>query len=415
MKQRYLVLAMLCVLGVILYIDRVCISVALPSIQADLGLEPEQLGWISFAFSLSYAAFEIPSGHLGDRYGSRRALARITLWWSVFTALTGAALGLWSLLMTRFLFGAGEAGAWPNATSVISKWFPIHRRGAAMGWFGGATAAGGALAPLLVIPLQHAYGWRAAFVVFAVVGAVWAAVWMLWFRDSPREMKVSAAELAELGVVQPLAADGMPWRVALRESTIWGLAAMAFADIYAAFFGIFWMPTFLVKARGFTDDDLKWTSLSWVAAILGNIGGGAFSDALVTRFGRARGRRLVGAGGMLVVAAALLVAAHSNDKWITLGAFTVCGLMWGMIQTNAFATCIDVGGRRVGTVAGCMNTGAQIGGALSAVLFGYLVKTSGSYDVPVVVMAAVSAVGAAAWGWIDAGRPIGAASLAGGV
>ncbi len=158
MRQRHLVMALLCILGVILYIDRICISIALPTIQNELAIAPELLGWISVAFSISYALFEIPSGHLGDRRGPRGVLARITLWWSVFTALTGAAVGFGSLLVTRFLFGAGEAGAWPNASSVVSKWFPANARARAMGIFGAATAVGGGLSPLIVIPIQHAYG-----------------------------------------------------------------------------------------------------------------------------------------------------------------------------------------------------------------------------------------------------------------
>lgn len=397
---------MLCVLGLVLYIDRVCISVALPAMQKELAIEPHLLGWISLAFSISYAACEIPSGHLGDRFGPRGVLTRIVVWWSLFTALTGAAFGFTSLLVTRFLFGAGEAGAFPNASTVIATWFPAQSRARAMGVFGAATTIGGGLSPLLVIPIQQAYGWRASFFVFAACGLAWGGAWWLWFRDAPTEMNVSHEELAEIGEVRAQASHGLRWSVALRQRSIWGLVWMDFTDIYCAFFMVFWMPTYLAKARGFTDADLKWTALAWVGGMVGNLAGGAISDASVLRLGRAAGRRVVGVAAMLVVAALLVVAARSDDKAITLGALTGCNLMWGIIQANSFATCIDIGGLHVGTVAGVMNTAGQLGGALSALAFGYLVSLTGSYDIPVLVMAAASTLGAAGWIWIDAGKPL---------
>jgi ACS family glucarate transporter-like MFS transporter len=251
MKHRYFVLAFLCALSVILYLDRVCISVALPRIQAEFGIPPEQLGWVSLAFSISYAAFEIPSGHMADRAGPRRVLTRIVVWWSMFTALTGAVMGLPSLLVTRFLFGAGEAGAVPNISTAVSRWFPARMRAAAMGATAGAAQVGGALSPLLVVPIQQRYGWRAPFLVFALSGVAWAVVWYAWFRDTPAEKSgVSQAERDEMSAAPPPPVHGLPWRVALASGTLWGLIVTWFAGVYCAFFGIFWLPTYLVKARG---------------------------------------------------------------------------------------------------------------------------------------------------------------------
>ena len=403
-RQRHLVMALLCALGVILYIDRICISLALPAIQDELEIAPELLGWISVAFSISYALFEIPSGHLGDRHGARGVLTRITVWWSVFTALTGAAMGFGSLLVTRFLFGAGEAGAWPNASSVVSKWFPSHQRARAMGIFGAATAIGGGLSPLIVIPIQRAYGWRASFFAFAVAGVVWATVWYAWFRDTPAEKGVPADELAELGHVPPRASNAIRWSVALRQPSMWGLIAMDFCYLYTAFFTVFWLPTYLVKGRGFTDDELRWTAVIWVGAMIGNLIGGVISDGSVRRLGLRAGRRAVGAAGMVIVASGILVAALTDSKEVAIGAFTLCAITGGVIQANSFATCIDIGGRHVGTVAGAMNTSAQLGGALSAIAFGYLVKLGDSYDLPLYVMATVTLLGTAGWWAIDASK-----------
>lgn len=399
-------LGVLCILGVILYIDRVCIAIALPAIQEELALEPEHLGWISLAFSLAYALFEIPTGHLGDRYGTRRTLMRITIAWSVFTALTGATFGLVSLLVVRFLFGAGEAGAWPNVSTVVSKWFPARARGRAMGVFGAATAIGGGLSPFLVIPLQRAYGWRASFFVFAGLGVVWAIAWYLWFRDDLAEMGTPPDEIAEVDDVPIRAAHGLAWRTALRQPSLWGLMGAGFSNIYAAFFSIFWLPTYLTKARGFDDDELKWTAATWIAAVIGNAAGGWISDFVVKVFGRGRGRRAVAMTCAVLVGTMLALVARTHDKVTVIELLTVAGLAWGVIQANVFATCIDVGGLHVGTVTGTMNMAAQLGGALSALSFGYMVKLTGSYDVPVLVMAVVITVGAASWLWIDASKPI---------
>ena len=407
MRHRHVVMTLLCGLAIILYLDRICISVALPRIQEELRIAPEHLGWVSVAFSIAYAAFEIPSGHMGDRRGARGVLTRIVVWWSAFTALTGAATGLSSLVVTRFLFGAGEAGAWPNASSAVSKWFPLRTRAKAMGAFGAATQIGGGLSPLIVIPIQERYGWRASFFAFALLGVAWAIVWYAWFRDSPFEKRgVRQIEIAELGHVPPRAPHGLPWSTALRTKSMWGLIAMDFAYVYAAYFVVFWMPTYLVKARGFTEPELRWIAVAWIGGVVGNAGGGVVSDALVARLGLRVGRRIAGASGLTVGAIGFALAAIASGKVATLAALTLTFIAFGLSQATSFATCIDIGRSHAGTVAGVMNTAGQIGGALSAVAFGYIMKATGSYDVPMIVMAVVAAMGAAAWGLIDASKPL---------
>ena len=334
-------------------------------------------------------------------------LTRIVAAWSTFTALTGAAVGLWSLLVTRFLFGAGEAGAWPNASTAVSRWFPARGRAAAMGAFGAATQVGGALSPLAVIPIQLRFGWRASFYVFAAVGVVWAAVWYAWFRDSPAEKHgVRAEEIAETagaGRVRPCS-HGLPWRVASRDANLWGLTLTWLACVYCSFFGIFWLPTFLARARSFTEADLRWVAVPWIAGMLGNSLGGILSDALVSRFDRRRGRRIAAVLAAVTVALAYALIPVLRDKPVTLALFSVVFAGWGAFQANAFATCIDVGRSHAGTVSAAMNTAGQLGGAVSTALFGYLAKATGSYDAPIVVMAVVAVLSAVPWARIDASR-----------
>jgi len=174
-------------LGAITYLDRVCISLTAPDMMHDLGLSTVQMSVVFSAFTLAYAAFELPTGAWGDRVGSRRILTRIVIWWSGFTALTGAAWSYSSLIAIRFLFGVGEAGAWPNVGITFSRWFPRKDRGTIQGiFFSGAHLSAG-LTPLLVVVLLRHFHWRTLFPMFGMVGFVWALVWYRWFRDRPVE------------------------------------------------------------------------------------------------------------------------------------------------------------------------------------------------------------------------------------
>ncbi|MES1164410.1 MAG: MFS transporter, partial [Verrucomicrobiota bacterium] len=186
-RVRRKVLAMAVALAAITYLDRVAISVARPNIARDLHLSPTDMGYVFSAFYVAYALFEIPTGWWGDRVGTRRVLTRIVCWWSVFTVLTGTAFSYSSLLAIRFLFGAGEAGAWPNVARTFSRWFPRRERGTAQGvFFMGAHLSGG-LTPMLVTVLLVYCDWRFLFAAFGSLGFVWAFVWYRWFRDSPSE------------------------------------------------------------------------------------------------------------------------------------------------------------------------------------------------------------------------------------
>src|SRR4051812_13719483 len=213
------VVGLLFLLFAITYLDRVCISVAGPRMQHDLRIDPIGWGWVTGVFTLAYGLFEIPSGVMGDRLGPRRVLTRIVVWWSAFTILTGATTAFYPLLLTRFLFGAGEAGAFPNAAIVVSRWFGRAQRATMSGVTLMASQVGGALAPLLVVPIQIRYGWRASFFVFGAAGLVWSAVWYAWFRDSPEEKRGEPAP-ADHGHAQ---AHRFPWRVAARSQTVWAM------------------------------------------------------------------------------------------------------------------------------------------------------------------------------------------------
>jgi ACS family glucarate transporter-like MFS transporter len=227
MKYQYRVLGMLSLLSVITYLDRVCIAVAGPRMQDALHISPQAWGWVSSVFFLSYGAFEIPSGALGDRIGPRRVLTRIVVWWSAFTTFTGIVSSYSILLLVRFCFGAGEAGAYPNASAVIGRWIPAGKRTRAWGAVWMTSQVGAALSPLLVVPLQLHYGWRASFFVFGILGLAWSVTWYVWFRDSPHEKAgVTEEELREIGLPRESRSHALPWRTSLRLPSMWRMAGI---------------------------------------------------------------------------------------------------------------------------------------------------------------------------------------------
>jgi ACS family glucarate transporter-like MFS transporter len=389
MKHRHRVLSLLFLLSIITYLDRVCISVAGPRMQDDLNISPERWGWVVGAFTLAYAAFEIPSGSLGDRIGPRKVLTRIVLWWSAFTTLTGTVSNYFLLLTVRFLFGAGEAGAYPNSSSSISRWFPTAERARAHGWVWMASRIGGGLSPLLVVPIQQLYGWRASFWLFGILGVIWAVVWFNWYRDQPSQKPgVTPEEMREIGASAHVEAHrGIPWRIVLRSSNLWTIMVMYHAYCWGAYFYLSWLHTYLERGRGFTENQMAiWSMLPFIIGAFANMTGGYLSDGLVKRYGLKIGRRSVGFIGLGLSASFILATALTASKtaaalFLALG----FGAMDCMLPV-AWAVCLDVGKKYAGAVTGAMNMAGQIGSFASAVVFGYLVTIFNSYNAPLIPM-----------------------------
>ncbi len=378
----------------ITYLDRVCISVAGPRMQDALHISPEQWGWVGTVFLLGYAIFEVPSGHLGDRIGARKVLTRIVLWWSVFTALTGTVSAYPILLAVRFLFGAGEAGAFPNGSVAISNWFSTTTRGRAFGFFMMSGQIGGALSPLLVIPIQREFGWRMSFYVFASLGVIWSIVWFWQFRDRPSQLSVTQA-------IAPAA-----WRAILTSPDIWAIMAVAFAYVYSLSFFQTWFHTYLVKGRGFSEQELSLSALPYFFGAAANLLGGFTCDWLAPRIGVKWSRRGVGIAGLLLSATSMTCAIFAGRPLAVIVCLSLVYVGITFQQPAVFAACLDMGGERGGAVSGFMNTAGQLGGALSSVVFGYIVKATGSYEVPLIPMAGLLVVATVLWGKVDvtAGR-----------
>jgi ACS family glucarate transporter-like MFS transporter len=401
MAYRHRTLGFLFFLSVITYLDRVCISVAGPRMQAELQLTPDKWGWVIGAFTIGYAFFEIPGGMMADRWGARVALTRIVLLWSLFTSLTGLVSGFGLLLLVRFLFGAGEAGAFPGATSAISRWFPAHERSRSQGVVWMASRLGGMVAPFLVMAIQTRWGWRPSFFLFGAIGLVWAAAWFYWYRDRPAEK--SGLSAAELQLIQRGggALGGqhvpVPWRHVMKQGNFWRLLLTYHAYSWGAFFYVGWLHTYLQKGRGFSEGEMTfWSALPFACGAAGNFLGGTLSDVLVKRRGLRFGRRSIATTGLALGAAFLMVTALTENRiWaascLCLGFFAMDSFL-----PVAWAMTADLGRRSAGTIAGAMNMAGQLGSFVSSVAFGYIVKlTGGNYSramLPLAVMTGLAAV-----------------------
>jgi len=409
---RHIVLGLTVAAYLITYMDRVNIASAVPVIQKELGFSMVTVGWILSSFRWGYALFQIPGGWLGDRIGPRRALALIVTWWSLFTSATALAWNAPSMAAFRFLFGVGEAGAFPIATRSLSRWILPGERGFAQGITHAGSRLGAALTPAIVVLLMGACGWRLPFVAFGAVGLVWAAIWYWYYRDTPLEhAAVNASErnliLSAIGSAQGSSTHSVPWRRILRSSTLWTLSLMYFCYAYCISVYLDWFPKYLHDYRGF---DLKhmgmYASLPLLAGTGGDLIGGWLSDRWARRSGDLKtARRSVAVAGFVLAAGAILPATFTSTA--TVSVWYTCLAVFGLETTVgvSWAIPLDIGGDYAGSVSSVMNTCGNIGGAISPALLAYLVRSYG-WNVPFVVAAALCIAAAVLFGRIDATRKI---------
>jgi MFS family permease len=423
-------------LAVIQYIDRVCISQAAPFISKDLGLSSKQMGYIFSAFTLAYALFEIPTGWLGDRMGPRRVLLRVVLWWSCFTAATGGAWNHFSMVATRFLFGAGEAGCFPNLSKALSAWLPgkERTRAQALMWMGARW--GGASAPLLVVAVMAFVSWRLAFLVFAMLGVAWAIFFYGWFCDNPRDHKsVNAGELELLKENhENLHSQGkVPWREMATRPSVWLLGGQYFCLSYGWYFYVTWLPTYLKDARGLeikSNGLMKWLAdllegsfsaamtLTILAAVLagipllfggfGSLFAGIISGRLIARTGRvARVRRSFGFIGMAGAAILLMASFYIRDPLWAMLSMGMASFFNDTTLPGSWTACMDVGGKYAGTVSGSMNMMGNLGGMAGPVVVGYVLDwTHHDWQLAFALSSIIYFLGALCWLFIDPVTPL---------
>lgn len=402
---RYRVLLLLCSLTTLTYLDRICISLVGVRVKSEFHLSNERFGWVLAAFSLAYALFEIPSGILGDRIGPRKLFIRIVLWWSFFTALTGFATGLISLVIIRFLFGVGEAGTYPNAIIVMSRWFPRQEMGRALVGVGIGSQIGSAIAPLLIVPIAAAYGWRMPFFVNAFIGVFWVAICFAWFRNFPREMKnisTSEKELIEGNCRHENHQVRLNWKPILKDRNVRTLMLMYFCCQWANYFFVAWMPVYLQEGRHFSENEMKLTAtFVFIAGILATLSGGFAADFITIRKGLKFGRRAIGITGLGGCGLAILLASVIQNNTLAALLLIAGNASFSFGVMVSYAVCTDIGRNNSGTVAGAMNFFGQMGAFSLAIMFGKLADALHNFNYPLIVVSLVMMTGGLLWLGID--------------
>lgn len=411
-RVRHTVLWLTVAAYLIVYLDRVVISAALPQIQEEFGFSLVTMGFILSSFQIGYSLFQIPGGWLGDKYGPRLVLAGMVVWWSAFTAMTTVAWSAASMIVIRFLFGVGEGGAFPTATRSLSRWMLPAERGYAQGLTHAGARLGGALAPVVAIFLITQYGWRAPFLIFAVLGIFWGAVWYWYYRDSPEEhASVNAREraLIQAGVDTTSAKTSgkVPWRHILRSRQMWLLTAAY--SCYAYVFGTFltWFPKYLNDDRGFSLAQIGiLASLPLFAGVAGDLLGGSYSDRLASRSGDLKSaRRMVFVPSMILAGVAVAFAATVIGAYAAVALFCAAMFLLELTVGVAWAVALDIGGEYAGSVSAVMNTGGNLAIAVSATLTGFIV-THSSWATNFLFQGGLAVMGGVLFIWVDASQRV---------
>ncbi|REG51896.1 sugar phosphate permease [Paraburkholderia sp. BL6669N2] len=410
-KTRHIILAVMCLMYFISYIDRVNIAVAGPLIRHEMGLTTVQLGLVFSAFAYPYAAMQIIGGWLADKYGPKLVLTVLSLIWGVATLATGFAGSVTMLVVMRFALGIGEGGAFPTATRAFTYWMPVAERGFAQGITHSFARLGGAITPPLVLAVVATGGWRDAFILLGIASLAWTVLYLFVFTNSPEQnRRITPEETAEIGY---RAGDcdrakhaATPWRKLVRR--MWLVTFVDFCYGWLLWVYLTWLPSYLRELRGF---DLKqlalFTALPLLASVVGDTLGGVVSDKLYKITGRLRFARctvlVVGMGGSLVF---LLPMVSATDPLTAVWFLSASFFFLEITNPVLWTLPLDIAGKYAGTAGGMMNTGFGVAGMVSPVVFGYLIEKTGSYNVPFNISAGLLAVGILAALFIDTSKTV---------
>jgi len=408
-RARYYVLVLSFLVGLVMFLDRACMGAATPMIMREFGLDKIAMGWSVSAFNWTYALFQIPGGWLADRFGSRIVLSAAIAWWSIFTAGTGLAFNASSLAVMRGLFGLGEAAAWPAASRSLHRWLPSRQRAFGQGFQHSGARLGASFAPTLVVFLIALSGWRGVFYILGAAGILVALWWYFYYRDFPQEHRgVNQAELSLMdNALRPhVTRPSVPWGRILRSSDLLYLSLMYFCYGWVFWMYLQWLPTYLVEVRHFAELKMGLAaSLPLLAGTAMNVAGGWLSDRLARAWGDLRrGRTLVAAAGFTVAGLAILPGVLANNAPVGLACLTLALAGLELTVPIAWALCLDLAGDFSGSVTGVMNTLGNLGGALSAVMVGYLATHYG-WTVPFIVSSAACVIAALLATRVDPNRP----------
>ncbi len=373
------------ILAMIVLFDRILISVAKDPIASDLSLNDKQMGWVLSIFALGYALFQTPSGFLADKFGARRVLTAVVSLWSFFTALSGAVWNFGSLIIVRFLFGLGEAGAFPGMARAIFKWIPVKERGIVNGINFSGGRIGAAIALPLVAGLIEFTSWRMSFVILGIIGIVWAVIWHFWFRDSPSEHPgISEKELRfiEENVQQATAASGneqISFGKMFKSKTMWLLMGQYFSSNFTFFFCLTWLFPHLKATYNLESIEAGfYASAPLIFGALGNWVSGWMVDFIYRKKRWELSRKLPAIIGFSLATIGIIASIYMKEVTGAVIFISIAVFGADMTLSPSWSACVDIGKEHSGTVSGTMNMAGNLGSFFTALAFPYLMSITAS-------------------------------------
>jgi ACS family glucarate transporter-like MFS transporter len=415
-RVRYGVVGFGVALAVLAFVDRICISQAAPLIARDLGFDKAQMGTIFGAFLLSYGIFEIPGAWYGDLVGARKGLIRIVAGWSAFTALTGWAWSFSSMVVIRFLFGAGEAGCFPVITKSFRAWLLPQERTRAQSILWTAARWGGAFTPLIVVWVLRYMSWRASFVFFGSLGVIWALLFARWYRDNPQDHpQANEAEKALLKHAdgQRTISHSVPWAKLLRSRSVWLLSLQYFFVSFSWYFYLTWLPTYLQEHHKLAPSEAAgYAVFPLLFCGIGSLFCGFVSPRVTQWTGDInRTRKIMASAGFAGAGLFLALATQAHGVNATMAMMAAACFFNDQVIPHAWSSCMDIGGENAASsVAGTMNLMGNIAGTASSVLGGYILqRTHGNWNLFLAILAGVYFLGIFCWPFIESDKPLEAA------
>ncbi len=408
---RFLLVLSTFSLTLLLYIDRAAISAAKGSISTDLNLSDTEMGWVMSAFALGYALFQVPSGMLVDFLGPRKIITLIVAVWSFFTILTGAAWNYVSLLIMRFLFGGGEAGAFPSIARANFSWIPLNERGIITGINFSGSRLGAAFAFPLVTWMVTSYGWRIGFLVMGCVGLVWAVFWYFWFTDQPEDHPSMPKEEKELIATtrqqSTQASSQLPFSVLIKNKNIWLLMGQYFGSNFIFFFCLTWMFPYLKERFNISSMDASiYSMFPLIAGAVGNWISGFIIDLIYKKGHWKLSRSLPAILGFTFVGFAIIGILTTTDVGIAVVFLSLAVFGADMTLSPSWSLCVDIGKTNAGTVSGTMNMAGNMGSFITGIAFPYLILWTGTSDTFFYLAFVWIVLSILAWLSIDPTKPI---------
>jgi MFS family permease len=389
------VLALLCALYLILFVNRVNLSTAAPLIKAELGLSNTQLGLVFSAFAIPYAVLQLAGGWIGDTFGPRLVLSVCCAVVALSTALTGAVAGFASLLALRIVLGLGEGPAFPTATRAMSRWTRAGRWGFAQGITHSFARMGNAITPPLMAGLLAFASWRSSFVMLGVASLAWLAAWALYFRDDPREHpSITDLDLRLLPSPATQARLRIPWLPLARRMLPVTLTDFCYG--WTLWLFLSWIPSFFFENYHLNlQASALFSGGVLLAGVVGDTVGGISTDRLLRATGSVRlARRSVLVTGFLGAFVFLLPVILFHDLTVAAVCLSLAFFFAELIVAPIWSVPMDIAPRYAGSASGMMNFGFGLAGLVSPSSFGYLVDVTGSWVVPFVGSIVLLLVGA---------------------